>query len=83
MAPILHEFTYQAMAHDLLPIKDTIKPIYHMTINEGTPEAEEKDVELGGGKLGSHCLKSSSSFWTKRAKCEHKTPASCVGFLGE
>ncbi|KAM7188213.1 Sec1 family protein [Rhypophila sp. PSN 637] len=46
MAPLLHEFTYQAMAHDLLPIKDSIRPTYHMTINEGTPAAEEKDAEL-------------------------------------
>ena len=46
MAPLIHEFTYQAMAHDLLPIKDGDKTTYHLTINEGTREAEEKDMEL-------------------------------------
>ncbi|KAI2628383.1 Sec1 family protein [Xylaria nigripes] len=46
MAPMVHEFTYQAMAHDLLPIKDGDKITFHMTFNEGTPEAEEKDIEL-------------------------------------
>lgn len=46
MAPLVHEFTYQAMAHDLLPIKDGDKVTYHTTINPGTPEAEEKDMEL-------------------------------------
>ncbi|KOS23106.1 Protein transport protein sec1 [Escovopsis weberi] len=46
MAPLLHEFTYQAMAHDLLPIKDGDKVTFHTTINEGTPEAETKDMEL-------------------------------------
>ncbi|KAL6904096.1 Sec1-like protein [Trichoderma evansii] len=46
MAPLVHEFTYQAMAHDLLPIKDGDKVIFHTTVNEGTPEAEEKDMEL-------------------------------------
>lgn len=46
MAPLLHEFSYQAMAHDLLPIKDGDKVTFHTTINEGTPEAEEKDMEL-------------------------------------
>lgn len=46
MAPLVHEFTYQAMAHDLLPIQDTGKTTYHMTVNEDSPEAEEKDMEL-------------------------------------
>jgi syntaxin-binding protein 1 len=48
MAPLVHEFTYQAMAHDLLPIKDQEdgKVTFHMTVNEGTPAAEEKDMEL-------------------------------------
>ncbi|KAF4977000.1 hypothetical protein FZEAL_6420, partial [Fusarium zealandicum] len=46
MAPLVHEFTYQAMAHDLLPIKDGDKVTYHTTFNEGTPQAEEKDMEL-------------------------------------
>lgn len=45
-APLVHEFTYQAMAHDLLPIKDGDKTTFHMVVNEDTPEAEEKDLEL-------------------------------------
>ncbi|KAH8681230.1 Sec1 family superfamily protein [Xylariales sp. PMI_506] len=46
MAPLVHEFTYQAMAHDLLSIQDADKTTFHMTVNEGTAEAEEKDMEL-------------------------------------
>ncbi|KAI0387842.1 Sec1-like protein [Hypomontagnella monticulosa] len=46
MAPLIHEFTYQAMAHDLLPIKDGDKTTFHMVVNEGSPDAEEKDMEL-------------------------------------
>ncbi|KAI0395892.1 Sec1 family protein [Xylariaceae sp. FL0594] len=46
MAPLVHEFTYQAMAHDLLPIKDGDKTTFHMKFNEGTPDFEEKDIEL-------------------------------------
>lgn len=46
IAPLVHEFTYQAMAHDLLPIKEGDKVTYHAVINQGTPEAEEKDMEL-------------------------------------
>lgn len=46
MAPLVHEFTYQAMAHDLLPIKDGDKVTFHTVINDGTPDAQEKDMEL-------------------------------------
>ncbi|PQE13769.1 sec1 family protein [Rutstroemia sp. NJR-2017a BVV2] len=46
-APILHEFTYQAMAHDLLQIKDHDKVTYRTVLNEGTPQQEEKEMEIG------------------------------------
>ena len=46
MAPLLHEFTYQAMAHDCLPIKDGDKTTFHMVSNAGEPGEEEKDMEL-------------------------------------
>ena len=46
MSPLIHEFTYQAMAHDLLRLKDGDKVTYHMTINEGEEGAEDKDMEL-------------------------------------
>lgn len=46
-APLVHEFTYQAMAHDLLPIQDGNKVTYKTIINEGEPDAEEKDMEIG------------------------------------
>lgn len=46
-APLLHEFTYQAMAHDLLAIKETDKTYYKTVINEGQPDEEEKEMEIG------------------------------------
>lgn len=46
MAPLLHEFTYQAMAHDLLAIKDADKVTFHTKINAGTKDEQEKDMEL-------------------------------------
>jgi syntaxin-binding protein 1 len=46
-SPLVHEFTYQAMAHDLLPIKDGDKVTYKTVINEGSPNEEMKDMEIG------------------------------------
>ncbi|WPH04726.1 Hypothetical protein R9X50_00762100 [Acrodontium crateriforme] len=45
-APVLHEFTYQAMAHDLLHIKEGDKISYRTTINEGQPDEVVKDIEI-------------------------------------
>ncbi|KAF2275554.1 syntaxin-binding protein-like protein 2 [Westerdykella ornata] len=45
-APFLHEFTYQAMAHDLLSIREGDKVTYRTVVNEGEPGAEEKDMEI-------------------------------------
>ncbi|KAI9679271.1 MAG: vacuolar sorting protein VPS33/slp1 [Caeruleum heppii] len=46
-SPLIHEFTYQAMAHDLLPIKDGDKVLYKTVVNEGEPNEEVKDMEIG------------------------------------
>lgn len=42
-APILHEFTYQAMVHDLLPIEDGKKYVYE---GEGVNGPEQKEAIL-------------------------------------
>ena len=47
VAPLIHEFTYQAMVHDLLPMKDGDKVTYKTIIHQGKPDEEEKEVELG------------------------------------
>ena len=46
MAPFVHEFTYQAMAFDLLPIQDGEKVTFRTVVNEEEPGAEEKDMEI-------------------------------------
>lgn len=45
-APLLHEFTYQAMAHDLLPIKEGETTTYRTKVNEGGTDEEIKDMEI-------------------------------------
>ncbi|KAF1985055.1 Sec1-like protein [Aulographum hederae CBS 113979] len=45
-APFIHEFTYQAMAFDLLPIKDGEKVTYRTVVNEGGPDEEAKELEI-------------------------------------
>lgn len=45
-APLVHEFTYQAMAHDLLPIRDGDTVTYRTLVNEGQADQQEKDVEI-------------------------------------
>ena len=44
-APLLHEFTYQAMAHDLLPIQDGEKIIYKTEVEE-SGEKVAKDMVI-------------------------------------
>lgn len=46
-APLIHEFTYQAMAHDLLPMKEIDKIYYKTIVNKGAPDEEEKEMEIG------------------------------------
>ncbi|KAJ5312832.1 hypothetical protein N7508_003662 [Penicillium antarcticum] len=46
-APLLHEFTYQAMVHDLLPIQDGDKVTYKTVINAGGKNEEVKEMEIG------------------------------------
>ena len=47
VAPLIHEFTYQAMAHDLLPIRETDKVYYKTVLNKGDPDEQEKEMEIG------------------------------------
>ncbi|RDW69723.1 Sec1-like protein [Coleophoma cylindrospora] len=47
VAPLIHEFTYQAMAHDLLPIKEGDKVLYKTVVTEGDGDQQEKEMEIG------------------------------------
>ena len=47
IAPLIHEFTYQAMAHDLLPIKEGDTVTYKTVVNEGQENSQAKDMEIG------------------------------------
>ncbi|KAM5450045.1 syntaxin binding protein 1 [Microsporum canis] len=48
-APLVHEFTYQAMAHDLLPIKEGDKLTYRTVLNQGQDTEETRDMEITEG----------------------------------
>ena len=45
-APFIHEFTYQAMIHDLLAIEEGDKTFYKTIVNQGEKNEEEKDMEI-------------------------------------
>lgn len=45
-APLLHEFTYQAMVHDLLPLKEGDKVFYKTALSQNEGSANAKDVEI-------------------------------------
>ena len=47
ITPLLHEFTYQALAYDILPIKEGDKTTYKTVINEGAQNEETKEMEIG------------------------------------
>ncbi|KKY13716.1 putative sec1 family superfamily [Phaeomoniella chlamydospora] len=46
-SPLVHEFTYQALALDVLPISDGDKVTYKYISNQGRPNEEEKHVDIG------------------------------------
>ncbi|KAA8895897.1 Sec1-like protein [Sphaerosporella brunnea] len=45
-APLLHEFTYQAMAQDLLPIQEGDKITYKVDITTSTGDTEKKEMTI-------------------------------------
>ncbi|KAK5720639.1 syntaxin binding protein 1 [Elasticomyces elasticus] len=47
VAPVVHEFTYQAMANDLLSIREKENTLsYRTLINPGTPQQEDKEIAI-------------------------------------
>lgn len=45
-APLVHEFTYQAMVHDLLPLIEGDKIYYNTSIQDNSPSGTMKNVEI-------------------------------------
>ena len=46
-APLLHEFTYQAMVHDLLPLVEGDKIYYRTILNQNEGGGSPREVEIG------------------------------------
>ncbi|CAO1601596.1 syntaxin binding protein 1 [Xanthoria calcicola] len=46
-APLLHEFTYQAMVHDLLPLTEGDKVYYKPSASQAGKAQRDKDQEIG------------------------------------
>ena len=46
-APVVHEFTYQAMVHDLLPLVEGDKVYYKTALTQPENSGNMKDVEIG------------------------------------
>ncbi|CAD6593893.1 MAG: vacuolar sorting protein VPS33/slp1 [Alectoria sarmentosa] len=46
-APVVHEFTYQAMIHDLLPLVEGDKVYYKTALTQTETSGNVKDVEIG------------------------------------
>lgn len=76
-APVLHEFTFQAMVYDLLPIKDGIKYTYKVDRPTGGEEIEgiisEKDVEWVGLRH-LHMQEVIDTLTAKMAELKHQNP---------
>ncbi|KAL6719123.1 syntaxin binding protein 1 [Lecanora helva] len=45
-APLVHEFTYQAMVHDLLPLVEKDKVYYQTSLNQDGSSSNLRDVEI-------------------------------------
>ncbi len=45
-SPLVHEFTYQAMIHDLLPIIEGDRVYYKTVLNQNESNEETKDLEI-------------------------------------
>jgi syntaxin-binding protein 1 len=45
-APVVHEFSYQAMIHDLLPLTEGDKVFYKTALTQNETGGSVKDVEI-------------------------------------
>lgn len=46
-APLVHEFTYQAMVHDLLPLEEGDKVYYKTSMDQKEGSVDMKNIEIG------------------------------------